>query len=61
VLLEAQSRSKAARRALARVENAERATKPPRPKGGGQADDLHDDEAKVPMPIEGEGSGVEFW
>ena len=61
VLLEAQSRSKAARRALARVENAERAAKPPRPKARGQGDELHDDEAKVPMPIEGEGSGVEFW
>ncbi len=61
VLLEAQSRSKAARRALARVENAERATKPPKATVRGQGGDLHDDDAKVPMPIEGEGSGVEFW
>ncbi len=61
VLLEAQSRSKAARRALARAENAEHAAMPPKPKGQGQGDELHDDEAKVPMPIEGEGSGVEFW
>jgi putative transposase len=61
MLLEAQSRSKAARRALARVENAARTTKPPKPKGVGQGEELQDAEAKVPMPIEGEGSGVEFW
>jgi putative transposase len=61
VLLEAQSRSKAARRALARGENAERAARPPKATGRGQGDDLHDDDAQVPMPIEGEGSGVEFW
>ena len=61
VLLEAQSRSKAARRALARVANAARAATPPKPKGQGQGDELHDDEARIPMPVEGEGSGVEFW
>jgi putative transposase len=61
VLLEAQSRSKAARRALARIENAERAAIPPKPGAAGQGGELRDDEAKVPMPIEGEPSGVEFW
>jgi putative transposase len=61
VLLDAQSRSKVARRALARVENAERAAKSPTPKGRERGDEPRDDEAKVPMPIEGEGSGVEFW
>ncbi len=61
VLLEAQSRSKAARRALARIENAERAAIPPKPGAAVQGGELRDDEAKVPMPIEGEPSGVEFW
>jgi putative transposase len=61
VLLEAQSRSKAARRALARVENAERAAKPSQVKAAGQGEEQHDDDAKVPMPLEGEASGVEFW
>lgn len=61
VLQEAQVRSKAARRALARVENAERATMPLEPTGVATGEELQDAEAKVPMPIEGEGSGVEFW
>jgi putative transposase len=61
MLLEAESRSKAARRALARVGNAERAAMQARPKGEGQSGELHDDDAKVPMPAEGEASGVEFW
>jgi hypothetical protein len=60
VLLKAQSRSKAARQTLASVD-AERAARPPKATGRGQGDDLHDDAAKVPMRIEGEGSGVEFW
>jgi putative transposase len=61
VLLEAQARSKAARRALARIGHAERAAMPPKPGEEGQGRELHDDDAKVPMPAEGEASGVEFW
>lgn len=61
MLLEAQSRSKAARRALTRVRNAERAAIAAEPTGEGQGGELHDDDAKVPMPAEGEASGVEFW
>lgn len=61
MLLEAQLRSKAARRALARVGNAERAAIAAEPKGEGQGGELQDDDAKVPMPAEGEASGVEFW
>lgn len=60
-LLEAQSRSKAGRRALARGVNAERATTSSKPKREGQGGQLYDDDAKVPMPAEGEASGVEFW
>jgi len=62
VLREAQSRSKAARRAIARLDFADRATAVPAPDGGGQgAAGILDAEARVPMPREGETSGVEFW
>lgn len=61
VLLEAQARSKTARRALARVGTAERAAMPSKADGDGQGGEPHDDDAKVPMPAEGEASGVEFW
>lgn len=61
MLLEAQLRSKAARRALARAGPAERAARTAEPKGEGQGGALHDDDAEVPMPAEGEASGVEFW
>lgn len=61
VLLEAKSRSKAARRALARLGNAECAAITVRPKGERLGGDLDDDDAKVPIPAEGEASGVEFW
>lgn len=57
VLMEAQGRSKAARRAVARVGLIAQAPKPPRAGGEG----AQDSEAKVPMPLEGETSGVEFW
>ncbi|WP_428390972.1 Mu transposase C-terminal domain-containing protein [Lichenicoccus sp.] len=58
VLLEAQSRSKAARRAVARLDLADRT---PPPKRDGPGTQTQDTEAKVPMPREGETSGVEFW
>jgi len=62
VLREAQSRSKAARRAIARLDFADRATAMPAPDGGEQgAPGIPDAEARVPMPREGETSGVEFW
>lgn len=61
VLLEAKSRSKAARRALARLGSAECAAMPARPNGERLGGNLHDDDARVPMPTEGETSGVEFW
>jgi putative transposase len=57
VLMEAQASSKAARRAVARIGAAERANASRRPTG--EARD--DTEAQVPMPLEGETSGVEFW
>jgi len=60
LLLEAQERSKAARRAVARIDEAARATTAPRSKGEGQAMET-DEDAKVPMPRDGEPSGVEFW
>jgi putative transposase len=60
MLQEAQSRSKAARRALARLDLAERATAAPSPAREGEGD-VSDAEARVPMPPEGETSGVEFW
>jgi len=61
MLQEAQSRSKAARRALARLDLAERATAAPSPAREGEGGDVSDAEARVPMPPEGETSGVEFW
>jgi putative transposase len=61
VLMEAQSRSKAARRAVARLTHADRATRAPAPSGEGEGTDSADTEAQVPMPKEGETSGVEFW
>jgi putative transposase len=60
LLLEAQERSKSARRAVARIDEAVRATTAPRSKGEGQAMET-DEDAKVPMPRDGEPSGVEFW
>ena len=57
VLLAAQGRSKAARRAVARAGLAVQSAATPGRRGeGGQ-----DGEARVPMPLEGETSGVEFW
>ena len=61
VLVEARSRSKAARRAVARIDGADRATAMPKPGGEGQGVDIQDGEAKVPMPRDGQTSGVEFW
>ena len=61
VLVEAQSRSKAARRGVARIDSADRTTATPEPRGEGQGEDLQDAEATVPMPRDGETSGVEFW
>ena len=61
VLMEAQARSKAARRAVARIDSADRATAMPKLGGEGQGADIPDAEAKVPMPRDGETSGVEFW
>lgn len=58
VLEEAQSRSKAARRARTRLDLASCAAAPNREGEGG---DVSDDEARVPIPQEGETSGVEFW
>ena len=60
LLLEAQERSKSARRAVARIDEAARATTAPRSKGEGQGMET-DEDAKVPMPRDGEPSGVEFW
>jgi len=57
VLVEAQSQSKAARRAIARIGLTERATNLTSSAGQG----AQDDEAKVPMPSDDETSGVEFW
>jgi putative transposase len=59
LVLEAQERSKSARRAVARIGEAARATTP-RPKREGQGLESEED-AKVPMPRDGELSGVEFW
>ncbi|KAA5608271.1 Mu transposase C-terminal domain-containing protein [Rhodovastum atsumiense] len=62
ILEDAARRSKAARRAVARTGLAASAAvaapnQPPHP----PAALAEDDEARVPMPPEGEGSGVEFW
>jgi len=63
VLTDAQGHSKAARRSVARTGLADQATAPPsRPEKGVDKDvGAKDVEARVPMPCEGEGSGVEFW
>jgi putative transposase len=61
VLMEAQSRSKAARREIARIDHADRAAASPKPDGAGQGARTQDADARVPMPLEGETSGVEFW
>ena len=50
VLLEAQSRSKAARRAVARIDRAERPSSSVNPAQEGQGRDDQDGEARVPMP-----------
>ncbi len=57
ILMDAQGRSKAARRAMARIGVAERTPPPLAREGEGH----QDAEATVPMPMEGETSGVEFW
>jgi putative transposase len=58
VLAGAQERSKAARRSVARTGMAQQQTAaPPQPK----AEMVPDTEARVPMPRDGETSGVEFW
>jgi len=58
VLAGAQERSKAARRSVARTGMAQQQTAaPPHP----EADLAPDTEAQVPMPRDGETSGVEFW
>ncbi len=57
VLAEAQGHSKAARRLAARTGTAQQSALPLRPEV--EADS--DTEARVPMPREGEASGVEFW
>ena len=61
VLVEAQSRSKAARRAVARIDHAERASASVDQGQAVPGRDNHDGDATVPMPLEGETSGVEFW
>jgi putative transposase len=63
VLADAQGHSKAARRSVARTGLADQATAPPsRPEEGVDKDvGAKDVEARVPMPCEGEASGVEFW
>jgi putative transposase len=61
VLMEAKSRSKAARRTVARVDIAERPASRPKSNGEGLGTESQDAEAKVPMPVDGETSGVEFW
>jgi putative transposase len=61
VLMEAQARSKAARRAIARQDLADRSLPVVTPGGGGEGADSWDDEARVPIPQAGETSGVEFW
>ncbi len=57
VVMEAQGRSKAARRTVARLGLAAK-TDQPGPRAG---EGFQDAEAKVPMPSDDETSGVEFW
>ncbi len=61
VVAEAQSRSKAARRAVARIDQAERARSAPTSERAGRMTGSEDADAKVPMPGQDETSGVEFW
>ena len=61
VLAEAQSHSRAARRAVARIAGPDRAAVAPELHEKGEGRDLQDAEAKVPMPLDDETSGVEFW
>jgi putative transposase len=62
VLMEAQVRSKSARRAVARAGPVARAAAAPQPDEGLPSRPASDDpEARVPMPRKGETSGVEFW
>ena len=57
VLAEAQARSKAARRSVARTGLAPGSAPPSQP----ESDTALDADARVPMPRDGEASGVEFW
>jgi putative transposase len=59
VLIEAQAHSKAARRAVARLRTPDRCATTPN--GAGEERGEQDADARVPMPAEGEISGVEFW
>ena len=60
LMLEAQERSKSARRVVARIDEVACATTAPRSKGEGQGMEA-DENATVPMPRDGGPSGVEFW
>jgi putative transposase len=59
VLIEAQAHSKAARRAVARLGATDRGASAPNQTGEERGE--QDADARVPMPSEGEISGVEFW
>jgi len=62
LLQEAQTRSKAARRAITRIGLATRDAEAPAPHEDDPSRSADEDpEAQVPMPREGESSGVEFW
>ena len=61
VVAEAQTRSRAARRAVARAEHARRAAALSTLRQGGQSREPRDADAEVPMPADGQTSGVEFW
>ena len=61
MLIAAQFRSKAARRALARIGLVDHAAAVAEVGREGEGRELQDVEAKVPMPADGETSGVEFW
>lgn len=60
VLAEAQAHSKAARRTLARLGNVDRGALAPNEAGEGRGEQ-EEVEGRVPMPLEGQLSGVEFW
>ena len=59
VLIEAQAQSKAARRSVARLGAVRCIAPAPNQPGEGRGD--QDADARVPMPAEGQASGVEFW